>query len=42
MGKINYCLGALIEKGLVKMRNFRGSERRLAYSYILTPKGIDA
>lgn len=41
VGKINYCLRALIEKGLVKMRNFQRSERKLAYSYILTPKGID-
>jgi MarR family transcriptional regulator, temperature-dependent positive regulator of motility len=41
VGKINYCLRALIEKGLVKMRNFRKSERKLAYSYVLTPKGID-
>ena len=41
VGKINYCLRALIEKGLVKMRNFRGSKRKLAYAYYLTPKGID-
>ena len=41
VGKINYCLRALIEKGLVKMSNFRRSERKLAYSYVLTPKGID-
>ena len=41
VGKINYCLRALIEKGLVKMRNFRGSEKKLPYAYILTPKGID-
>ena len=41
VGKINYCLRALIEKGLVKMRNFRRSERKFAYSYVLTPKGID-
>ena len=41
VGKINYCLRALIEKGLLKMRNFRGSSRKLAYAYVLTPKGID-
>jgi len=41
LGKVNYCLRALIKKGLVKMRNFRGSKRKLAYTYYLTPKGID-
>lgn len=41
VGKINYCLRALIVKGLVKMRNFRSSKKKLAYTYILTPKGID-
>src|SRR5438093_6680237 len=41
VGKVNYCLRALIRKGLVKMRNFSGSSRKLAYAYYLTPKGID-
>jgi EPS-associated MarR family transcriptional regulator len=41
LGKVNYCLRALIRTGLVKMRNFRGSQRKLAYAYYLTPKGID-
>jgi EPS-associated MarR family transcriptional regulator len=41
VGKINYCIRALIAKGLVKMRNFRGSRKKLAYAYILTPQGID-
>ncbi len=41
VGKVNYCLRALIEKGLVKMRNFRNSRRKLAYTYILPPKGIE-
>src|SRR5436305_13122181 len=41
VGKANYCLRALIRKGLVKMRNFRGSSRKLAYAYYLTPAGID-
>src|SRR2546426_6040069 len=41
VGKINYCLQALIAKGWVKMRNFRNSNKKSAYLYILTPKGID-
>ncbi|HMC23542.1 MAG TPA: MarR family EPS-associated transcriptional regulator [Thermoanaerobaculia bacterium] len=41
VGKINYCVKALIAKGLVKMRNFRGSRKKLTYAYILTPKGIE-
>jgi MarR family transcriptional regulator, temperature-dependent positive regulator of motility len=41
VGKINYCLRALIAKGLLKMRNFRNSRNKLAYTYILTRKGIE-
>jgi EPS-associated MarR family transcriptional regulator len=42
VGKVNYCLRALIEKGWVKMRNFRKSRNKLTtYAYILTPKGIE-
>ena len=40
LGKINYCLQALIEKGLIKARNFRDSERKKRYMYVLTPKGV--
>lgn len=39
VGKINYVLRALIEKGAVKARNFRSSQHKLAYAYLLTPKG---
>jgi len=39
VGKINFCLRALLDKGLVKMRNFRDSQNKLAYAYYLTPKG---
>ena len=42
VGKINYCLKALLERGLVKMRNFRDNQNKLAYAYYLTPKGADA
>jgi EPS-associated MarR family transcriptional regulator len=42
VGKLNYCLRALVEKGLVKMHNFSNSRRKLAYAYLLTPQGIAA
>lgn len=41
LGKINYCLKALIERGLVKANNFRNSSNRSAYAYYLTPKGFE-
>ena len=40
LGKANYCLKALIEKGLIKASNFKNSRNKLAYSYLLTPRGI--
>jgi len=39
LGSVNYCLNALIEVGFVKVRNFRASDNKLRYAYILTPKG---
>lgn len=41
LGKVNYCVNALIEKGFVKARNFRNSHNKLAYAYLLTPRGIE-
>jgi len=41
LGKINYCLKAFIARGLVKIDNFRRSDNKLAYAYLLTPKGIE-
>jgi EPS-associated MarR family transcriptional regulator len=41
LGKAHYCLRALIEKGLIKARNFKNSRNKAAYVYLLTPKGID-
>jgi len=41
LGKTNYCLKALIDKGLVKAGNFKNSNNKSAYIYILTPKGIE-
>ena len=40
LGAVNYCLRALTEKGQVKVRNFRSSDNKLRYAYILTPRGI--
>lgn len=40
LGKANYCLRALVAKGLVKISNFRRSDNKLAYAYLLTPKGL--
>ena len=40
LGKINYCLRALVEKGLLKIESFRKSGNRKAYAYLLTPRGI--
>lgn len=39
VGKVNFCLRALLEKGLLKVSNFRDSKNKLAYAYYLTPKG---
>jgi EPS-associated MarR family transcriptional regulator len=41
LGKVNYCLRALIEKGLVKARSFRDSENKAAYAYYLTARGLE-
>jgi len=41
LGKANYCLKALIGKGWVKVNNFRNSDNKLGYLYILTPMGIE-
>jgi len=40
VGKINYCIHALVERGLLKVKNFRNSQDKLAYTYLLTPAGI--
>jgi EPS-associated MarR family transcriptional regulator len=42
LGKVNYCLNSLVEKGWVmKVRNFKNSGNKLAYAYLLTPDGIE-
>ena len=40
LGKLNYCLKALKDKGLIKIGNFKKNPNKLNYAYILTPKGI--
>ncbi len=41
LGKVNYCLKAMVEKGWIKVQNFKKSNKKLAYLYLLTPKGIE-
>lgn len=40
VGGLNYCLKALIDKGLVKMKNFANSKNKFGYVYVLTPTGM--
>ena len=40
LGGVNYCLRALVDKGLVKIHNFQNSKNKLGYVYLLTPHGI--
>ncbi len=42
LGKLNYCLKALKNKGLVKIKNFTKNRNKLNYIYVLTPRGISA
>ena len=41
VGKVNFCLHALLDKGLVKVRNFRDNRNKLAYAYYITLKGAE-
>ena len=40
LGKINYCINALKNKGLVKISNFKKNPNKIGYIYVLTPKGL--
>tara|TARA_B100000795_G_scaffold270038_1_gene262107 strand:- start:11656 stop:11973 length:318 start_codon:yes stop_codon:yes gene_type:complete len=40
LGKLNYCLKALKDKGLIKINNFSKNKNKLSYMYILTPEGM--
>jgi len=41
LGKTNYCIRALMDRGWVKARNLKNNKNKLAYSYLLTPKGLE-
>ena len=41
LGKVNFLIKALIEKGFIKAGNFKNSKNKMAYLYCLTPKGIE-
>ena len=41
LGKVNYCMKKLVEKGLVKLSNFSRNPNKVGYTYLLTPKGIE-
>lgn len=41
LGRMNYCLHALIDKGLIKARNFYENPNKSGYLYLLTPKGVE-
>ncbi len=40
LGKLNYCLKQLQQKGLIKIKNFKKNPKKMNYFYILTPQGI--
>ena len=40
LGKLNYCLRALKQKGMIKIQNFKNNPKKINYIYVLTPKGI--
>ncbi|MDO8748086.1 MAG: MarR family EPS-associated transcriptional regulator [Candidatus Omnitrophota bacterium] len=40
LGKINYFLNALIDKGIIEAKNFKNAKNKLSYMYMLTPEGI--
>ena len=40
LGKLNYCVKALKNKGLIKINNFTKNPKKINYIYVLTPKGI--
>lgn len=41
LGKVNYCLQALVGKGWIKATNFKNSHNKAAYMYLLTPRGVE-
>jgi EPS-associated MarR family transcriptional regulator len=41
LGKVNYCVQALVQKGWIKATNFKNSHHKAAYMYLLTPRGLE-
>jgi EPS-associated MarR family transcriptional regulator len=41
LGKVNYCVNALVAKGWLKAANFKHSKRKTGYVYLLTPRGVE-
>ena len=41
LGKVNYCIKKLAEKGLIKITNFSHNPNKIGYFYILTPRGVE-
>jgi len=41
LGKVNYCIKKLTEKGLIKLTNFSHNQNKMGYAYLLTPSGIE-
>lgn len=42
LGKVNYCVSALVEKGLIRVERFKNNSKKAAYLYHLTPSGLNA
>ena len=42
LGKLNYCVKELIQKGLIKIENFKKNQNKINYLYVLTPQGISS
>lgn len=40
LGRVNFVLNALVDKGLIKVSNFRKSDKKIRYTYMLTPSGV--
>lgn len=41
VGKVNYCIQALVDKGLIRVNRFKNSRHKAAYLYLITPKGLE-
>jgi EPS-associated MarR family transcriptional regulator len=41
LGKVNFCVRALMDRGWIKAANFKNSRNKIAYMYLLTPRGLE-